>query len=101
MIKPTTIRAGIHAAALIVAALLLTACEPRLTNANLAYVKPGMMTKEVESLLGMPTSVESTGSSDGAPGQVRYIYEQDGRKVELTFVNDRLSPEGISGSFEK
>ena len=86
--------------ALVVAALLLTACESGLTNANLAHVKSGMMTKEVESLLGVPTSVEFFGSS-GEPGGVRYTYEQDGRKVELTFVNDRLSPEGISGSFEK
>jgi hypothetical protein len=101
LIKPTTIRAGIHSIALIAVASMLSACEPHLTNANLAYVKPGMMTKEVESLLGMPTSVETTGSSDATPGQVRYTYEQDGRKVELTFVNDRLSPDGISGSFEK
>jgi hypothetical protein len=101
LIKPTTIRAGIHSLALIAAALFLTACEANLTNANLAEVKTGMTTKEVESLLGMPSNIVVADSSGSAPGQTRYTYQQNGRKVELTFVNDRLTPNGISGSFEK
>jgi hypothetical protein len=83
------------------AALLLSACEAHLTNANLTEVKPGMTIKEVESLLGMPSAFRGSHSSDGSPAETRYTYEQDGRKVELTFVNDRLAPTGISGSFEK
>jgi len=79
---------------------LLTACQPHLTNANLAEVKPGMTSKEVESLLGLPAKVEFEGSGH-SPSFTHYIYEQDGRKVKLTFTEDRLTPNGVSGSFEE
>lgn len=109
-----------------VAALGMTACERRLTNANLSCVKPEMTTKEVEAILGSPTRIEATpeaaaaltpppldlgahvGQQDGAAGAsgkesssvVRYIYQQKDKTVALTFVGNRLAPNGISGFFE-
>ncbi len=89
--------------ALALALTVLTACGPRITDANLAEVKPDMTTKEVESILGPPTR------SDSPPElklptyktlQVtRYYYEQNGEKVVLTFVGDRLASGGIDGTF--
>ena len=80
--------------------MLLGACERKITNANLRVIKPDMTTKEVESILGPPTRIEA------APERVshevktqpvtRYVYEQNGEKVELTFVGDRLGS-GSSG----
>ncbi len=113
MIKPTSIRQAIVA---IPAALMLTACDQYLTDANLREVKTEMTTKEVESILGPPRRVEGVQNAPSLSGLLnsseqktpterqpvtRYIYEQDGRKVELTFAGDRLIPGGVSGSFEK
>src|SRR5689334_7753911 len=39
----------------------LTSCRgPRLTKANVDQVSPGMSRKQVESILGPPTSIDST-----------------------------------------
>ncbi len=115
MTPPSTIRPISPILLALAAATLLTACEARLSDANLREVKPAMTTKEVESILGPPESVEghrlapataaallSTGGEERSAGALsRYIYEQDGRKVELTFAGDRLLPDGIRGSFER
>jgi len=84
--------------------LLLVACEKKLSNANLQQVRPDMTTKEVESILGHPNEVVT--SPDLKSTEVttlpvtRYVYEQNGRKVRLTFVGDRLATGGVDGSFE-
>lgn len=81
----------------------LTACGKRITDANLDCVKPDMSAKEVESILGQPTTVKTheltlQTQMKTLPAQ-RYYYEQTGRTVELIFVNDKLV--GKNGSFEK
>ncbi len=83
----------------------LTACERHVTDANLKAVNPEMTTKEVESILGQPTRVdvgpELTSTDVKTLPVTRYVYEQGGKKVILTFVGDKLSSGGVEGSFGK
>ena len=87
------------------AAALLSGCEQHLSDANLHAVRPDMTTKEVETILGPPRRVETPPPmklTEPSPLPVtRYVYEQNGRKVQLTFVGDRLATGGIVGSFDK
>ena len=87
-----------------IAALLLASCSQRITDLNLNQVKSDMTTKEVESILGQPTRVESSPELKMREVKtlpvVRYLYVQDGRTVELTFVGDRLATGGVNGSFQ-
>ena len=84
--------------------LALTACGKRITDANLNEVKPDMSTKEVESILGQPTKMESHDlplqTQQKTLNATVYTYEQDGKTVDLYFVGDKLvSPGGIQGNF--
>lgn len=88
--------------AAITCSLLLTACDRHVTDSNLDQVKPDMSSKEVESILGQPTHIKTheltlQTQMKTLPAQ-RYYYEQEGRTVELIFVNDKLI--GKEGSFE-
>ena len=96
-------KASISFAALV--ALILGACGPRFSNKNIEVVnrefstaenfgKGGVSTKEVESVLGPPTRVETyrleletqKKELDG----VRYYYEQDVQTLELHFLDNKL-----------
>ena len=83
----------------------LTACEPHVTNANLRQVKSEMTMKEVETILGLPTKIESITYPNHVETKqtatTRYLYQQQGQTVTLTFKGDKLAPEGIQGSFQK
>jgi hypothetical protein len=84
-------------------ALTLPACGPRVTNANIdalnreyeASERTGksVTLKEVESILGQPTRTVSfpieKPSIKELPG-TRYYYEQDGKTVELHFIDGKL-----------
>ena len=76
------------------ATCLLGGCERKISDANLKVIRPDMTTKEVESILGAPTRIET--KPDLVSREVktlpvtRYVYEQNGKKIELTFVGDRL-----------
>ena len=100
-----TIGSWLSTAAMAIACSLAVGCERHIKDANLAAVKADMSTKEVESVLGPPTRVESP--AELKPQEVktmkvtRYIYEQNGKKVELLFVEDHLASGGVNGSFEK
>ena len=90
------------------AALLLTGCGPRITNANIDALnrefdqseteekkslrEAGVSPKEVESILGLPTRVEvkTVERPVKEVKLVRYYYEQDGQTVELHFFDNRL-----------
>ena len=76
---------------LLVAALFaLSACRgPRLTKANVDEVAKGMSRKQVESILGPPTSVDST--EQPILKKVTYIYRQADETVTIVFVNDEVS----------
>lgn len=88
-----------------VASLTMAACQRQIKDSNLAAVKSDMTTKEVESVLGPPSRVETPTelkSQEVVTMKVtRYVYEQSGKKVELLFVGDRLATGGVNGSFEK
>lgn len=83
--------------------LVLPGCKRKLSDANLSCVRLEMRPKEVESILGQPTSIEHfemplQADVKTLDGQ-RYVYEQNGKKVVLHFVDDKLI--GQEGSFDK
>ncbi len=75
---------------LMAAVLALGACQgKRLTKANVDQVSEGMSRKQVESILGPPTSVDNTNLV--VTKKVTYAYQQDGESVTIVFFNDRVS----------
>ncbi len=61
----------------------------RLTRANVDEVSKGMSRKQVESILGPPTSVDSTNLL--VTKKVTYSYQQGGESVTIVFFNDEVS----------
>lgn len=85
------------------AALLATGCSRHLSNSNLRQIHTDMSVKEVESIMGPPTRVDSHVE---LPREIEvpvthYYYDQDGKTVELVFYGDKLATGGnaISGTF--
>ena len=90
--------------------LVFTGCERRLSSANIevankqqeiaakrtsrnAQVKEGLALKEVESILGQPMRVETEKRPVVVPKNLevtRWFYEQDGKTLELVFVDGNL-----------
>ncbi len=67
-----------------------SACHgKRLTRANVDEVSQGMSRKQVESILGPPTSVDSTNLL--IMKKVTYIYQQGDESVTIVFVNDEVT----------
>ena len=85
------------------ACLVLPGCKRKLTDSNLGCVKLEMNPKEVESIMGQPTQVETRTmelqSDVKTLPVVRYVYEQNGKTVVLHFVDGKLI--GQDGSFDK
>jgi len=91
---------------LLAALLALAGCRSKITNANLKEVKPEMSTKEVESILGQPTEIKTSPEPESTPTPktvrvTSYVYQQNGKKVVLKFVGDRLATGGVEGSFDQ
>ena len=80
-----------HFSILVLSALLaLTSCRgPRLTKANVDEVSQGMGRKQVESILGPPTSIDSTNLL--VMKKVTYAYKQGDESVTIVFVNDQVA----------
>jgi outer membrane protein assembly factor BamE (lipoprotein component of BamABCDE complex) len=75
---------------LLSALFAFTACHgKRLTKANVDEVSQGMTRKQVESILGPPTSIDSTDLL--ILKKVTYIYQQADESVTIVFVNDEVS----------
>ena len=76
---------------LLVAVLLsLGGClGKRLTKANVDEVTNGMSRKQVESILGPPTSIDSTNLL--VTKKVTYTYRQGDETVTIVFFNDEVS----------
>ena len=75
---------------LAVAVLAFGACQgKRLTKANVDEVSNGMSQKEVESILGPPTSVDSTNLL--VTKKVTYIYRQGNESVTIVFFNNEVA----------
>jgi hypothetical protein len=67
-----------------------SACHgKRLTKANVDEVSNGMSRKQVESILGPPTSVDSTNLL--ITKKVTYTYWQGNESVTIVFFNDELA----------
>ena len=89
---------------------VLTGCERRLSSANIeiankqqeiaakrtsrnAHVTEGLALKEVESILGQPARVEMEKRPILVQKHLevtRWFYEQDGKTIELVFVDGNL-----------
>lgn len=91
--------------ALVVATMLVNGgCGPRFTNENIDVVNKrfesaeqigkGVSPKEVESILGQPKRVEgytlTLETQKKELEGVRYYYEQDGERLELHFLDNKL-----------
>ena len=107
------------AAISLVSMLVFTGCERRLSSANIeianrqqeiaakrtsrnAQVKEGLALKEVESLLGQPARVETEKRPILVQKNIEvthWYYEQDGKTVELVFVDGNL--QGKIPTFEQ
>lgn len=83
----------------------VAACGERITNANIDVVnrqldlvekadRGGVSPKEVESILGPPTRIETTTlpleTQKKEIEVVRYFYRQDGKTIELHFYDNKL-----------
>lgn len=81
----------------------MPACGKRVTDQNLDQVKADMSKKEVESILGQPTSSETTElplvTQRKTLPATRYFYKQENRTVVLYFVNDKFVK--ADGSFDE
>jgi outer membrane protein assembly factor BamE (lipoprotein component of BamABCDE complex) len=72
------------------ATLALSSCQGhRLTKANVDEITDGMTRKQVESILGPPTSVDSTNLL--VTKKVTYTYKQGDGTVTIVFFNDQVS----------
>ncbi|MFL6515868.1 MAG: outer membrane protein assembly factor BamE [Chthoniobacterales bacterium] len=68
---------------------VMTACsDKRITKANVAEVTEGMSKKQVESVLGPPTSIDS--KDFVVTKTTTYIYKQGKETVTIVFKDDKL-----------
>ena len=75
---------------LVAAVFALSACHgKRLTKANVDEVSAGMSRKQVESILGPPTSVDSTNLL--VTKKVTYAYKQGDESVTIVFLDDEVA----------
>ncbi len=70
--------------------LLLAACQPgqQLRKANVDQVADGMARKQVESILGMPTTIDT--KDLGLSKKTTYIYTQEKGTVTIVFKDDKV-----------
>ena len=80
----------------IVLGAMLGGCQPgiNLTKANVDEVLPGMAKKQVESILGLPTSVDV--KEYAGMKKTTYLYSQGKDHVTLVFWEDRLESKETS-----
>jgi outer membrane protein assembly factor BamE (lipoprotein component of BamABCDE complex) len=70
-------------------AVAVTACNAkRLTKANVAEVTEGMSKKQVESILGPPTSVDT--KDFVVLKKTHYVYDQGKESVTIVFKDDKV-----------
>ncbi len=69
----------------------LGACHPgkRLTKANVAEVVEGMSKKQVESILGLPTSIDTTDLL--LLKKTTYVYRQGNESITIVFKDDKVA----------
>src|SRR5689334_3044525 len=69
--------------------LFLAACsDKRITKANVDEVTEGMAKKQVESILGQPTSIDT---KDAVVNKITtYVYRQGKESVTILFKDDKV-----------
>lgn len=73
----------------LVTMVALTACNAkRLTKANVAEVTEGMAKKQVESILGPPTSINT--ADFVVLKKTTYVYDQGKESVTVVFKDDKV-----------
>ncbi|MEI6560582.1 MAG: hypothetical protein WCO68_00680 [Verrucomicrobiota bacterium] len=83
----------------VIALATFSGCQRKIKEANLRVLKPDMTAKEVESILGAPTRIEVGPEITRDPQTLlvtRHVYEQNGKKIELRFVGDRLATGSVN-----
>jgi outer membrane protein assembly factor BamE (lipoprotein component of BamABCDE complex) len=80
----------VAAAFLLTVALSLSGCNAsqRITKANVDEVTEGMSKKQVESILGPPTSIDS--KDFVVMKKTTYVYQQGKDTVTIVFKDDKL-----------
>ncbi len=83
------VKGGLALAA-VVGICIVAACQPgkRLTKANVDQVTDGMAKKQVESILGVPTSVDT--KDFVVMKKTDYIYRQGQDTVTVSFREDKV-----------
>jgi outer membrane protein assembly factor BamE (lipoprotein component of BamABCDE complex) len=73
---------------LVLVLALGVSCSPgkRITNANVDEVEVGMSKKQVESILGHPTSI----TNEQIMKQTTYVYRQGKDSVTIVFQDDKV-----------
>ena len=61
----------------------------RLTKANVAEVTEGMSKKQVESILGLPTSIDTTDLL--LLKKTTYVYRQGNESITIVFKDDKVA----------
>ena len=88
---PNNIRRFLRSASVAtILALTVTACNPskRLTKANVDEVAEGMSKKQVESILGPPTTVDT--KDFVLLKKTVYVYAQGKESVTVIFKDDKV-----------
>ncbi|MGI8436599.1 MAG: outer membrane protein assembly factor BamE domain-containing protein [Chthoniobacterales bacterium] len=72
------------------AVVLVVACQPgkRLSKANVDEVQDGMSRKQVESILGLPTSLDT--KDYVVLKKTTYLYRQGADTVSIVFKEDKV-----------
>lgn len=75
----------------IAASLVMSGCRPegRLTKANVDEISEGMTKKQVESILGPPTSIDTTDLI--LLKKTTYTYKQGKDTVTVVFQDDKVA----------
>ncbi len=76
---------------LVAAVFVFSSCHPgkRLTKANVAEVVEGMSKKQVESILGLPTSIDTTDLL--ILKKTTYVYRQGNESITIVFKDDKVA----------
>ena len=83
---------GSHFLVLLLAVVFaLSGCHPgkRLRKANVAEVVEGMSKKQVESILGLPTSIDTTDLL--IMKKTTYVYRQGKESITIVFKDDKVA----------
>ena len=82
-------RARFQILSLLIGTLLFSCTGERLTPANVDQVTEGMSKKQVESILGPPTSVETKDFM--LLKRTTYVYRQSNGTVTVLFKDDKVA----------